>query len=140
MDIFKIVGIGIVATFFAVILKNVRQDFSLYISLITGILIFTMILGELSYVVQTLNTLARRVNIEFDYFTTLLKIIGMAYLVEFGAQISRDAGENSIAMKIELGGKVIIMVLAIPILLSLMELIIKILPWRWNIWKRVYLL
>ncbi len=128
MDIFKIVGIGIVATFFAVILKNVRQDFSLYISLITGILIFTMILGELSYVVQTLNTLARRVNIEFDYFTTLLKIIGMAYLVEFGAQISRDAGENSIAMKIELGGKVIIMVLAIPILLSLMELIIKILP------------
>lgn len=128
MDIFKIVGIGLVATFFAVILKNTRQDFSLYISLITGIIIFTMILGELSYVVQTLNTLARRVNIEFAYFTTLLKIIGMAYLVEFGAQISRDAGEDSIAMKIELGGKVIIMVLAIPILLALMELIIKILP------------
>lgn len=128
MDILKIVGIGLVATFFAVILKGTRQDFSLYISLITGIVIFTMILGELSYVVQTLSTLARRVNIEFDYFTTLLKIIGMAYLVEFGAQISRDADENSIAMKIELGGKVIIMVLAIPILLALMELIIKILP------------
>ncbi len=128
MDILKIVGIGLVATFLATILKTTRQDFSLYISLVTGIVIFTMILGELSYVVQTLNTLATRVNIEFDYFTTLLKIIGMAYLVEFGAQISRDAGENSIAMKIELGGKVIIMVLAIPILLALMELIIKILP------------
>ena len=84
-----------------------------------------MILGELSYVIQTLNTLARRVNIEFAYFSTILKIIGMAYIVEFGAQISRDAGEDSIAMKIELGGKVIIMVLAIPILLALMELIIK---------------
>ncbi|CAK7014950.1 stage III sporulation protein AD [Tissierella sp. P1] len=128
MEIIKIVGIGIVATVFIIILKSTRPEFALYISILTGVVIFTMILGELSYVIQTLNTLARRVNIEFAYFSTILKIIGMAYIVEFGAQISRDAGEDSIAMKIELGGKVIIMVLAIPILLALMELIIKILP------------
>lgn len=128
MEIIKIVGIGIVATIIIVILKSTRPEFALYISLLTGIAIFTMILGELSYVLETLNSLARRVNIEFAYFSTILKIIGMAYIVEFGAQISRDAGEESIAMKIELGGKVIIMVLAIPILLALMDLIIKILP------------
>jgi stage III sporulation protein AD len=128
MEIIKIVGIGIVATVFIIILKSTRPEFALYISILTGVVIFTMILGELSYVIQTLNTLARRVNIEFAYFSTILKIIGMAYIVEFGAQISRDAGEDSIAMKIELGGKVIIIVLAIPILLALMELIIKILP------------
>lgn len=128
MDIFRIVGIGIVATILIVIIKESRPEFALYISLITGVAIFTMIIGQLTYVVETLNTLARRVNIEFTYFSTLLKIIGMAYVVEFGSQISRDAGEESIAMKIELGGKVLIMVLAIPILLALMELIIKILP------------
>ncbi len=128
MEIIKIVGIGIVATVLVVVLKNIKPEFTIYISLLTGVVIFTMILGELSYVIQTLNTLARRVNIEFAYFSTILKIIGMAYIVEFGAQISRDAGEDSIAMKIELGGKVLIMVLAIPILLALMELIIKILP------------
>ena len=98
----------------------------MFISLLTGFAIFTMILGELSYVIETLSTLARRVNIEFAYFSTILKIIGMAYIVEFGAQIS-SAGQESIAMKIELGGKVLIMVLAIPILLALMELILKIL-------------
>lgn len=128
MEILKIIGIGVVATFLVVILKNIRPEFSLYISIVTGIIIFSMILGELSYVIRTLNELAQRINIEFVYFSTILKIIGMAYLVEFGAQISRDAGEDSIAMKIELGGKVIIMVLSIPILLALMELIIKILP------------
>lgn len=128
MEILKIIGIGVVATFLVVILKNTRPEFSLYISIVTGIIIFSMILGELSYVIRTLNELAQRINIEFVYFSTILKIIGMAYLVEFGAQISRDAGEDSIAMKIELGGKVIIMVLSIPILLALMELIIKILP------------
>ena len=128
MEIFKIVGIGIVATVLVVILKDTRPEFALYISLVTGVIIFSMILGELSYVIQTLNTLAIRTNVEFTYFSTILKIIGMAYVVEFGAQISRDAGEDSIALKIELGGKVLIMVLAIPILLALMDLIIKILP------------
>lgn len=128
MEIIKIVGIGIVATVLIVILKETRPEFALFISLLTGIVIFTMILGELSYVIETLNNLARKVNIEFAYFSTILRIIGMAYIVEFGAQISRDSGEESIAMKIELGGKIIIMVLAIPILLALMDLIIKILP------------
>lgn len=128
MEIFKIVGLGIVSTVLIVILRNIRPEFSLYISLVTGVIIFSMIIGELSYVIQTLNVLARQANLEFTYFSTILKIIGMAYVVEFGAQISRDAGENSIAMKIELGGKVLIMVLAIPILLALMDLILKILP------------
>lgn len=128
MEIIKIAGIGIVATAMIVILKNTRPEFSLYISLITGVVIFTMILGELSYVIQTLNTLASRINIDFTYFSTILKIIGMAYIIEFGSQIARDAGEAGIAMKVELGGKVIIMVLAIPIILALLELIIQILP------------
>ncbi len=128
MEIIKIVGIGIVATVLIVLLKNTKPEFALFISMLTGVIIFTMILGELSYIIGTLNNLARRVNIEFAYFSTILRIIGIAYIVEFGAQISRDAGEDSIAMKIELGGKVLILVLAIPILLALMELIIKILP------------
>lgn len=128
MEIIKIVGIGIVSTMLIVILKETRPEFALYISLLTGILIFSMILSQLAFVIQTLNSLARRVNVEFAYFSTIIKVIGMAYIVEFGAQTSRDAGEDSIAMKIELAGKVIIMVLAIPILLALMELVIKILP------------
>lgn len=127
MEIFKIIGIGLVATILIVIVKEARPEFAIFISLLTGVIIFSMIINELSYVIETLNTLSRRVNIEFAYFSTILRIIGMAYLVEFGAQISRDAGEEGIAMKIELGGKVLVMVLAIPILLALMEMIIKIL-------------
>lgn len=128
MEIFQIIGIGIVATVLAVILKNLKPEFAILVSLATGLLIFTMILSKLVYVVDVLSTLSKRANIEITYFSTILKIIGMAYLVEFASQISRDAGENSIAMKIELGGKVLIMVLAIPILLALMDVITKILP------------
>lgn len=129
MEIFKIVALGIVSTILAVILRQSnREEFALLISVLTGIIIFSMILNKLKYVIETLSQLVKNTNLEFIYFSIILKIIGIAYLVEFGAQVSRDAGEDSIASKIELGGKVIVMVLAMPILLTLMDLILKILP------------
>jgi stage III sporulation protein AD len=129
MEVVQIVGIGIVSTILVVLLRQSNKpEFALLVSLVTGIIIFSMILGKLKYVIETLSGLARNTGIEFAYFSTILKIIGIAYIVEFGAQISRDANEEAIASKIELGGKVIMMVLAMPILLALLDLIIKILP------------
>ncbi|MFY9285999.1 MAG: stage III sporulation protein AD [Tissierellaceae bacterium] len=128
VEVFQIVGFGLIATILVVILRSVRSDFAIYISILAGVIIFSMIIQHLSYIIDTIRDLSRRANLEITYFSTILKIIGTAYIVEFGAQLSRDAGENSIAMKIELAGKIIIMTLAIPILLSLMDLIVKIMP------------
>ena len=129
MEIVQIVAIGIVSTILVVLLRQANKpEFALLVSLVTGLIIFSMILSKLKYVIETLSQLAKKTNIEFTYFTTILKIIGIAYIIEFGAQISRDAEEEVIASKIELGGKVIMMVLAMPILLALMDLITKILP------------
>lgn len=128
MEVFQIVGFGLIATILVVILRSVRSDFAIYISILAGVIIFSMIIQHLFYIIDTIRDLSRRANLEITYFSTILKIIGTAYIVEFGAQLSRDAGENSIAMKIELAGKIIIMTLAIPILLSLMDLIVKIMP------------
>jgi len=129
MDIVQIVGIGIISTILIILLRQSNKaEFALLVSAITGMIIFSMVIDKMRYVIETLSSLARNVNMEFTYFSTILKIIGIAYIVEFGAQISRDAGENAIASKIELGGKVIMMVLAMPIILALLDLIMKVLP------------
>ncbi|NLV76517.1 MAG: stage III sporulation protein AD [Tissierellia bacterium] len=129
MEIVQIVSIGIVSTILVVLLRQWnRPEFAIIISIVTGIFIISMLLDKLKFIIDTLSQLTRYTNIEYGYFTTMLKIIGIAYIVEFGAEISRDAGEDAIASKVELGGKIIIMVLAMPILLALMDLIIKILP------------
>lgn len=129
MIIISIVGIGIVSTVLAVLLRQSKKpELALLVSLATGIVIFSMILDKLKYVMEVLNNLVTKTNIEFAYFSVIIKIIGIAYIVEFGAQISRDAGEEAIASKVELGGKVVMMILALPILLALIELITKILP------------
>lgn len=128
MQIFQIVSLGIISTILIVTIKDFKPEFKILIAIATGVIIFSMLLSEISYVIETINSLSTRVDVNIEYFDTIIKIIGIAYIVEFASQISKDAGENSIAMKIEFGGKIMIMVLAIPILMALIDLIIKILP------------
>ena len=78
--------------------------------------------------VDFLEEYAARAEIRPMYFTAVLKITGIAYITEFGAEICRDAGEGAIAAKIEMAGKVIIVVLAIPVISSLIDLVLKIMP------------
>jgi len=128
VEVFKIIGIGIVATVIILLLKENKPEFAILVSIVTSIAIFYIIIDKLILVVDVITDIAKKANVDFVYYTTILKIIGIAYIVEFGSQISRDAGEESIASKIELGGKVTIMVLAIPILIALMNLILNIIP------------
>lgn len=128
MEILQIVGLGLIATVIIVILKVQRPEIAVQVSIITGILVFFMIAGKLFAVVELLKTYSKKASIDSMYINILLKIIGIAYIVEFAAEICKDAGESSIASKIELAGKVIIIVLAVPIITSLLDLIIKIMP------------
>lgn len=128
MEIFQIVGLGVVAAVIAIVLKAHRPEIAIQISLLTGIIILTVLLGKIAAVVDLLNSYAQKVNIDLIYFSTLLKIIGIAYIAEFGAEVCRDAGEGAIASKVELAGKVIIILLAVPIITSLLDLIISVMP------------
>lgn len=128
MDILKIVGLGIIATFLILVVKERRPDFAFMITTMTGILLFLYILGPIGKVILLLQKLAFDAHVNLIFLETVLKIIGIAYIAEFGAQITRDAGEGSIASKIELGGKILILILAIPIIQSVIETILRLLP------------
>ena len=128
MEILQIVGIGIVAVVLIVVLKSQRPEMAVMVSIATGIIIFLMIVGKLAIVVELLNGIADRADIDMRYLGTMLKIIGIAYIVEFGAEICKDAGESAIASKIELAGKVVIIFMAVPIITSLLDLILKVMP------------
>lgn len=128
MDIMQIVVVGIIATVLAVMLKQENPELAILVSMVTGLVIFVFLITKLSSVISVLKYFASKANIDVLYFSTILKVIAIAYITEFGAQICRDAGEGAIASKVELAGKVLIMVIAIPILAALMDIMIKIIP------------
>lgn len=128
LEILQIAGLGIIAVILAVMLKAQKPELALQLSIITGVVIFMMIAGKLSAVIDLLGSYSKRVDLDPIYFETVLKIIGIAYITEFGAEVCKDAGESSIASKIELAGRVVIVALAVPIITSLLDLIINIMP------------
>lgn len=125
MDIMKIVMIGLIATILAVILREQKPEIALQVSIVTGLIIFVFVITKMNSVIAVLKYFASKTNIDLIYFSTILKVIAIAYITEFGAQVCKDAGESSIASKIEFGGKVLIMIMAIPILAALMDIITK---------------
>ena len=128
MDIFQIVIIGIIGTVLVVLLKGYNPEYQIFLSAVTGIIILFLIYNYLQPVLESFKLLWNRVDLNNEYFQILLKIIVVAYITEFGAQICKDAGEKSIGMKIELAGKIIIIYLSVPIIFALMEFIIQLIP------------
>ena len=128
MDVIKIVGIGLIALIIIVIIKQYKPEFALYVSLMAGVLIIMLILDKMGAIIELLTNLSNKTAINNEFLILLIKITGIAFLTEFAVSICKDTGETAIANKVDLGGKVIIISMSIPIIASLLEIIIKILP------------
>ncbi|GAY75188.1 stage III sporulation protein AD [Sporolactobacillus inulinus] len=128
MDILQIVGLGLSVTFLTLILKQRNPVFALVVSLIAGVFILLMMIDQIRLVMEMLKNMAQTAHLNNVYVATILKIIGIAYISEFGAQIAKDAGQGSMAGKIELAGKLIILVMAIPILTAIVETVMNLMP------------
>jgi stage III sporulation protein AD len=128
MEIFQIIGLGFVVTLLILIIKQQKPELAVQLSLTLTVIIFLMMLGKLSVVLELFQDLAAKADISQVYLNTILKIIGIAYVTEFGAQVCRDAGEGAVAGKIEFAGKIMIVVLAVPIIALVLQTITRLMP------------
>ncbi|NMB42027.1 MAG: stage III sporulation protein AD [Firmicutes bacterium] len=128
MEIAQVVGFGVIAAVIIIFIRQSRPDIAQLLSIAVGIIIVVYLLGYLKLIVDVITDLALEAEISTVFLRTLLRVIGVAYLAEFGAQICRDTGEGSIAAKIEFAGKLIILVMAVPILVAVLEEIVKFIP------------
>ena len=128
MDIIKIIGIALIALIIIIIVRQYRPEFVMYVSLIAGALILMLILDKMGAIIDLLESLSNKTAINNEFLVLLIKITGIAFLTEFTVSICKDSGESAIANKVDIGGKIIIISMSIPIIASLLETIIKILP------------
>ncbi|UMZ73960.1 stage III sporulation protein AD [Natranaerofaba carboxydovora] len=128
MSIIQIVTFGIIAAILSVTLRQYNREMALLLSVAAGIVIFLQIVEPLVEVLDIIEELTVEGDIEMRYVDTLLRIIGVAYITEFGAQVCKDADEETIAKKIEFAGKIIIMLLAVPLIIMILETVMRLLP------------
>jgi stage III sporulation protein AD len=124
----QVVALGLIVAVFAVLLRRERPEMALILALGFGVIVFLFVLNKLGAIINVFQDMTERAQVDELYLATLLKILGIAYIAEFGAQVCRDSGEGTVANKIELAGKVLIMILALPIFAAILEAIMRLLP------------
>ncbi|MGL4796827.1 MAG: stage III sporulation protein AD [Paraclostridium sp.] len=127
-DVMKLVGLAITSTILCMIIKKDRPEMAMFIGILTGIMILFSVTYKLNFIIENINDLAHKANIPTMYISLIIKLIGIAYLMEFAIQICKDCGEGNIASKLEFGGKIIVMTMSFPILVSIIDMILNIIP------------
>ncbi|MDU1538833.1 MULTISPECIES: stage III sporulation protein AD [Peptostreptococcaceae] len=124
----KLVGLALISTILCLIIKKDRPEMAMFIGILTGIMILLSVTYKFNFIIESINELADKANIPTMYISLIIKLIGIAYLMEFAIQICKDCGEGNIATKLEFGGKIIVMTMSFPILISIIDMILNIIP------------
>ena len=128
MEIIKIIGIALIALIIIIMLKQYKPEYAIFISILTGILILFLVMDRLTGIINLIESIQDKFSINTQFIALLIKITGIAFLSEFAISVCKDSGEAAIAGGGEVGSKIIIISMSVPIISSLLEIILKILP------------
>jgi len=121
MEIWTIAGVGLVGAVLCVLVKQYRPEFGMLVSLSCGMLLFVMVLMNLTPALDRINGYMEKLSLDNGYFKVLLKSLGICYIASIAGDTCRDAGQTAIAGKIELSAKVGIVLLALPLFEQIVE-------------------
>ena len=123
MDIIKIAAVGIITAFCSLTLKESKSELSMVVGIVGGCIIVIMLLDYFNGIFAAISSMIDKAGIQSNILKSVIKIIGIGYITEFSAGIVEDTGNKSLAEKIVMAGKVIILVVSLPILTALFDLV-----------------
>jgi len=121
MEIAQVIGLALVTTILLLILRQEQPVMAVVLSVVFSVVIFIFLVDKIASIINVMKELSRRAEVNHFFLATILKILGVAYLGEFTAAICQDAGAETVAKKVEFASKIIIAVLALPILMAILE-------------------
>ncbi len=124
-DIVKIGAIAVCSTLLILILRQKNPLYATLTALAAACLMIFFSLDSFGSIFESFTSLFERGGIDSEYYKSVVKVIAVAYFTEITAALCRDAGENGIATKLELGGRVSVLILTMPAVTNLLEVIIE---------------
>lgn len=128
MDVMRMAGVSILAAITALLLRRLRPEAGMAVSIAAGVMLLALAVPFLLQVVSGVTALSRQGGISDSYLSQLLKVAGISLLTDFAAQTCRDAGEDGLALKTELAGRVMLITLALPAMQTLLGQILSLAP------------
>lgn len=119
----KVAVIGVMAVFLAIPLKKEKAEIGMLVIMAACLLLLSLSLGKLEELISTIRQVESYLGEGAMYIGILLKMVGITYVAEFGANLCKDAGYGAVANQIEFYGKLMILAVSIPILMTLIDTI-----------------
>lgn len=123
MDIIKMGILGIVGVLLGIQFKAYKQEYSIYIGFAVCIVMFSYGIGCMGKVMELVQEWKQLLGDSAAYIGILLKVTGITYLCEFCAGICKDAGFSAIAGQLEIAGKLSVLLIGMPIVMSLLDML-----------------
>ena len=121
----KYLGAAVALALTALTLRGANRPFGAAFSLLAGVALLAALVTRLSEAVRVVGGIASQAGLEEGELATVLKLLGVGFAAEFAAQACRDAGEEGIALRVELGGKLALLTLSAPLLERMASLILE---------------
>lgn len=106
----------IIAAVLSVMLKKYNPEISMLVAVGAGVVVFALILSKISPALTQVNNLLSRAGMPVQYGGILLKSLGICFLCQFSSDACKDAGQSALASKVELAGKLMIVLIALPMI------------------------
>lgn len=123
--IVKVACVAIIAVFLCVIVRQYRAEYTLFIALGAGIIIWSMLSDTFSGAVESMRLMLSGTGVDSDYISIVFKALGICILTQIASDLCRDCGESALATKTELAGKIAILAVAMPMITSLAQISIE---------------
>lgn len=123
MNIVIIASAALIAAVLSMVLKQYKPEYSLFISIAAGVLIFLSVIAVIEPIISFIGELTERAGLEGVYGEVLIKSLAVCYITQLACDCCKDAGENAIAGKLQIAGKIAVLLIALPMFKSLTEIV-----------------
>lgn len=122
-----VTGLAIVMVVIQAQLREINKPWAVLASTAFVVIVVLSFLPQLTQVTTTLNSLSARAGVDSFYIGPILKAIAIVYVTSFGSEVCRDADENAMAVVVELAGKIVILMIALPVVEAILTAVLAIL-------------
>ncbi|WP_040196964.1 SpoIIIAC/SpoIIIAD family protein [Candidatus Soleaferrea massiliensis] len=123
MNIIMVVGIAIVGVALSLVLKQHKPEFSMLISLGVGAVVLILIVTSFTPILDTIQSLIEDTQMPFEYGAILMKALGICFIAQLASDTCRDAGESAVASKVELAGKIAVILISLPLFEKILSIV-----------------
>lgn len=126
MNLIAVAFAAVIVVLIATKIKDMDTGYGVLLSIAGCVLVMYFVVGKFRQITEYIDRITEYVSVNIAYIDVILKMIGLAYVCQFSSDICKDAGYNAMASQVEMAGKISLILLSMPVLMSVIDLVVKI--------------